>query len=303
MKILQLVAILPVMLSGATIITSAQSRTAEPFPFNLLEAETVYTPVKKAEISDLAAVKAEIGQILMRTKILDEKNGIVDISSNDISVIDDRIEIKANNQNATIYFSDFPDYIIKVNKLRFPNTKLKPNSEGTISIWEKVDGKLTKIVYKPYQIKFANLISFNFGDRNYLDAKKLADDLFFVQNVFNKKRLESQISQFDSIAAQYRALKVKPPVSEEQRRYIVQANAFNQAKNYNKAIELYKKAIELDQTAFPSAYLNLALLSAQVFKYDVAIFNMKKYLLLEPDANDARSAQDKIYEWEIQIEK
>ena len=28
---------------------------------------------------------------------------------------------------------------------------------------------------------------------------------------------------------------------------------------------------------------------------------MKKYLLLEPDASDARSAQDKIYEWKAQL--
>jgi hypothetical protein len=30
---------------------------------------------------------------------------------------------------------------------------------------------------------------------------------------------------------------------------------------------------------------------------------MKKYLLIEPDASDARSAQDKIYEWEIMMHK
>lgn len=30
---------------------------------------------------------------------------------------------------------------------------------------------------------------------------------------------------------------------------------------------------------------------------------MKQYLLLEPEAKDARSAQDKIYEWELMIQK
>jgi len=30
---------------------------------------------------------------------------------------------------------------------------------------------------------------------------------------------------------------------------------------------------------------------------------MKKYLLLEPEATDARSAQDKIYEWEAKTGK
>jgi len=30
---------------------------------------------------------------------------------------------------------------------------------------------------------------------------------------------------------------------------------------------------------------------------------MKKYLMLVPDAEDARGAQDKIYEWEAWIQK
>jgi hypothetical protein len=30
---------------------------------------------------------------------------------------------------------------------------------------------------------------------------------------------------------------------------------------------------------------------------------MKQYLMLVPDAKDARSAQDRIYEWEIMMEK
>jgi hypothetical protein len=30
---------------------------------------------------------------------------------------------------------------------------------------------------------------------------------------------------------------------------------------------------------------------------------MKHYLLLEPQAKDARSAQDKIYEWELMLGK
>lgn len=91
--------------------------------------------------------------------------------------------------------------------------------------------------------------------------------------------------------------------SEEQRRYIVQANSFSQKKDYNKAIELYQKAIEIDQTAYPAAYSNMALLSAQTGKFSDAIFYMKKYLLLEPEASDSRGARDKIYEWEAELAK
>jgi tetratricopeptide (TPR) repeat protein len=116
-------------------------------------------------------------------------------------------------------------------------------------------------------------------------------------------RYDSLIAVFKPIASEYCALKVKPSVSEEQRKYIVQANMLNEQKMYEKAIELYTKAIELDQTAYPAAYSNLAFLSAQLHKFDTAIYCMKKYLLLEPEASEARSAQDKIYEWEILMQK
>jgi len=68
---------------------------------------------------------------------------------------------------------------------------------------------------------------------------------------------------------------------------------------YDKAIDLYKKALEVKPTSYPAAYTNLALLSAQIRDLQTAIYYMKKYLMLEPEAADSRSCQDKIYEWEI----
>ena len=96
-------------------------------------------------------------------------------------------------------------------------------------------------------------------------------------------------------------MQVKPPMSEEQRKYVVQANYFNEKKNYSEAIKLYKKAIEIDPTTYPAAYYNLALLYAQINSYSTAIYYMQKYLLLEPDAKAARNAQDKIYEWDAVV--
>ena len=118
-----------------------------------------------------------------------------------------------------------------------------------------------------------------------------------------KKEMERQLTLFEPLAAKYRELVIKPPVSEEQRKYIVQANSLNQRKDYAGAIDLYLKAIELDPVAYPPAYFNLALLSAQMRRYHPAVSYMKQYLMLVPDAKDARSAQDKIYEWEIMMQQ
>jgi len=150
--------------------------------------------------------------------------------------------------------------------------------------------------------KHKDLISFFFNKNALAEAQKFADDLFYIQQ-WMKNDLDKQLAVFNSRAAQYRALTKKPPVSEKQRKYIVQANAANQQKDYSGAIEMYRKALDVDPTSYPGAYFNLALLSAQVKRFNPAIGYMKQYLSLVPDAADARSAQDKIYEWEFMLRK
>lgn len=137
---------------------------------------------------------------------------------------------------------------------------------------------------------------------NLKTAQNFADAIAYLKNKRQMKISKESFDAFEPIAAQYRALKVKPPVSEEQRKYVVQANSMTQLKNYLEAIKLYDKAIEADQTN-PIVYYNQALLLAQVRRYDTAINRMKKYLMLSPEAPDARRAQDKIYEWEILMQK
>jgi hypothetical protein len=47
----------------------------------------------------------------------------------------------------------------------------------------------------------------------------------------------------------------------------------------------------------------MALLYAQLKRFDMAISNMKKYMMLEPEGKDVHSTQDKIYEWELMTQK
>jgi tetratricopeptide (TPR) repeat protein len=154
----------------------------------------------------------------------------------------------------------------------------------------------------PYMIKLPRKISFHFQGKNLEDVQRLADDLYFIQQHLLQQRNE-KLASFEAQAAKYRALTIRPAVSEEQRKYIVQANALSEQKAYGSAIDLYLKAVELDPVSYPGAYFNLALLSAQVKRFNPAISYMKQYLMLEPEAKDARSAQDKIYEWELMIQK
>jgi len=137
------------------------------------------------------------------------------------------------------------------------------------------------------------------------ELKKTADNLYFIRKTLENlpEKQKKELALFEPIAAKYRSLSVKPQIIEEQRKLIVQANAFTQKKDYAGAIDRYIKTLELNPTSYPEAYFNLALLHEQLRLYTFAITYLKKYLMLVPDAKDARGAQDKIYEWEAMIQE
>jgi tetratricopeptide (TPR) repeat protein len=229
------------------------------------------TTVMTAQTKELDKAKAEIAELLknkFKFYHMDGINPISDLSSpKNILVLDDRIELIFKKNTRTIYYTDYFNHAQGSNCVDLGNIEF-------ISIKD-----------------------------NYENAVKLAENLLFIQHKIFETQYNSQLLLFEPVAVNYRNLKVKPSLTEEQRKYIVQANSFSEQKMYDKAIGLYNKAVEIDPTAYPAAYSNLALLSAQTNRFNEAIFYMKKYLMLEPKAADARGAQDKIYLWEAQITK
>ncbi|MDO9262085.1 MAG: hypothetical protein Q7U08_09110 [Flavobacteriaceae bacterium] len=258
-----------------TINTSVTAQAGAP----LIKGDYVYYyPKLQAKNLPLTKVKSNLADVLKQVYQVNDfknKNNIHFKDIKEFLVLEDRIEVKARS---------------KKNNLTLPFSKL-------------IDSTFIFYTYQKnwHYVYFPSLVNFVFSDIN--DAQKFADDIYFIQYPLINKRRDSLINKFKPLAAQYVSLKMKPPVSEEQRKFIVQANLLNQKKEYFDAIRLYNKAIELDLTAYPVAYSNLALLYAQVNYFDYAILCMKKYLLLEPEAADARACQDKIYEWEIMIQK
>ena len=254
---------------------------AVAFFSTFVNAQTDEINKAKAKISELLKNKATVKKLDKKSD-KDTKSYSPWGTQKNIFVFDDRIELRSKKELTIFYFSKMDGYRI---------------SSGYTIITNSTDTIETTVAIEDFLIVYEK--------ENH--GLKLYYNLIFIGNSIKFDKMEKlnaqQLILFEPIAAQYRALKVKPPVSEEQRKYIVQANALNQQKMYEKAIELYNKAIELDQTAYPAAYSNLALLSAQIHKFNTAIYYMKKYLLLEPEATDARAAQDKIYEWEIMTQK
>jgi len=183
---------------------------------------------------------------------------------------------------------------------------------GTIDVYDdRIDFPFLPLYYRELSgdvtiqvrhgfVAISNHVGLGVADKGV--AHKIADALYFIQKNIGKYD-DMKMEVFKEKAAQYRALKTKPPVSEQQREYIVQANALTQRKDYAGAIDLSLKALDLDPVSYPGAYFNLALLSAQQNHFKSAIDYMKQYLMLVPDAPDARGAQDKIYEWKLMIQK
>lgn len=124
---------------------------------------------------------------------------------------------------------------------------------------------------------------------------RLADALFALRHY----RLEASAvdDKFPEVVAQYRALAVKPALSEDVRKYRVQAEFAAKQKRYDDAIRFYGEGVKLAPW-WAQGHFNRALLFAGLNRFREAAAAMNKYLLLEPDAPDARAAQDKIYQWE-----
>jgi hypothetical protein len=141
----------------------------------------------------------------------------------------------------------------------------------------------------------------NRGRQFYTNLIALHDTLKKAQKNYKATIMDNDLAKFKIKSSEYLSQKTNLSISEEQRKFIVQANSANEEKNYKKAIELYENLIQLNEFNYPDAYYNMALIATQLEDYQLAIFNMKKYLILAPNADDARKAQDKIYEWEFKI--
>lgn len=102
---------------------------------------------------------------------------------------------------------------------------------------------------------------------------------------------------FTELARVYRELPEKPPLTEEGRRYLVQANAHLEAKRYDEAIAAYGHVVQTNPW-WPDGFHNRAYVLANRQYYGPAIQHMRRYLQLAPNAANARVSQDKIYEWE-----
>ncbi len=225
------------------------------------------------------AGKVTAGITIRRSKgesvIVDRNEKINQIT--DINVTETQFEIKYKSGNVQ-------------NAIIFNYTKSKMPDAFEVPISDDKKGIAVKDAVNGFGLTWNDESNADKNARLFLDA------LYYIKFVLPAQKLE----KFKEKAEIYKSMDPKPEISEDIRKCIVQATALTKEKKYEDAIKLYLKAMDIDET-FPDAHFNLALLQSQVNDFGSAITEMKKYLMLVPNAKDARAAQDKIYEWELKV--
>jgi len=132
------------------------------------------------------------------------------------------------------------------------------------------------------------------------DAFNNLDTAWFYSPSISDEDKKLRGTILENLFLTYPLLRTKPEIPEVTRKYSVQASNATQEKKYNDAIKLWSDALGITPH-YPLAYYNRSLLYERIGNYRAGIEDMGKYLKLMPDASDARSAKDKIYEWEAKV--
>jgi hypothetical protein len=107
---------------------------------------------------------------------------------------------------------------------------------------------------------------------------------------------------FQQKAAGWRALPTKPPRSDEVEQHRLLAEDAYQQKQYDIAAAEFEAGTETDPLWWKGHY-NAAVLYAQLKDYEDAVWHMRCYLELMPDAPDAQNAREHLLLWQGKLKQ
>jgi tetratricopeptide (TPR) repeat protein len=107
-------------------------------------------------------------------------------------------------------------------------------------------------------------------------------------------------ADFQQKAAAWRALPVKPALTEDVQRERVQAENAVKEKRLADAAAHYESGLKINPV-WPEGHFNAALLYAELEEYEKAIWHMRAYVELVPDAPDAKGAREQTYVWQDKL--
>jgi tetratricopeptide (TPR) repeat protein len=108
--------------------------------------------------------------------------------------------------------------------------------------------------------------------------------------------------EFQKRAAAWRALPTRPPISDEVRQYrLLAEDALNQ-KQFENAAAAYEAGLEIDPL-WPQGHFNAAVIYGELKDYEDAVWHMRCYLELLPNAPDAQDARDQMLLWQGKLKQ
>lgn len=112
----------------------------------------------------------------------------------------------------------------------------------------------------------------------------------------------SSFADFQGKAKAWRAMKVKPDLPEDVRRFRVLAEDAIKHQEFEKAVQYYEQGLAIEPL-WPQGQYNAALLYGEMKEYRDAELHMKRYLELVPDAPDAQAARDQMMIWQSRMKQ
>ncbi|MBW2632250.1 MAG: tetratricopeptide repeat protein [Deltaproteobacteria bacterium] len=103
----------------------------------------------------------------------------------------------------------------------------------------------------------------------------------------------------------YRIMSLDPRLSglpEEAIKYTLRGDVLTEEGKFGEAVKEYLQAVQA-APYIAKLYFNTAVIYGELKRHPQAIRNMKTYLLLAPEAPNARAAKNQIYKWEFAMEK
>ena len=139
------------------------------------------------------------------------------------------------------------------------------------------------------------------------DAEAFASVISVLKHYAMQERTKlaseaSSFSDFEGKAKAWRALKVKPELPPDVRRFRVLAEDAIKHQEFEKAVQYYEQGLEIEPL-WPQGQYNAALLYGEMKEYRDAELHMKRYLELVPDAPDAQAARDQMMIWQSRMKQ
>jgi hypothetical protein len=128
-------------------------------------------------------------------------------------------------------------------------------------------------------------------------GKQFVDVLATLQRTVNAPPSPEEETRFADVAKAYRDANPKPPRPEALVRFQVQAEGAIRDKDFAGAEDYFAQGLHVAPW-WPDGHYNRAVVLAETGDYAPATLEMQRYLLLVPEASNAREAQNMIYDWQ-----